>query len=144
MAKWKKNRIYLYPIPTTYNLVLNVAWHCSTVGLVIKANDYESQSYCWKSRRGQSQLINWHELTIKLTPWLVTMCSKWCWSTYFQLVKTFSQSLSMVGPSKVWILEGDKKCADSGRFYPGSACGAVIWSIEWSHFLRVTWYEAGY
>ena len=27
---------YLYPIPNTYNLVLNGAWHCSTVGLVFK------------------------------------------------------------------------------------------------------------
>ena len=25
---------YLYTIPNTYNLVLNGAWHCSTVGLV--------------------------------------------------------------------------------------------------------------
>ena len=25
---------YLYPIPNTYNLVLNGAWHCSTMGLV--------------------------------------------------------------------------------------------------------------
>ena len=24
---------YLYSIPNTYNLVLNGAWHCSTVGL---------------------------------------------------------------------------------------------------------------
>ena len=26
---------YLYPIPDTYNLVLNGAWHCSNVGLVL-------------------------------------------------------------------------------------------------------------
>ena len=34
---------YLYPIPNTYNLVLNVAWHCSTIGLVESLNHVASQ-----------------------------------------------------------------------------------------------------
>ena len=33
---------YLYPIPNTYNLVLNGAWHCSTVGLVILSNQQQA------------------------------------------------------------------------------------------------------
>ena len=75
---------------------------------------------------GPHYLVTFLFASIKLTPLFVTMCSKSMFKVFPVGQDLFLKSINGAGPSKVWILEGDKKCADRRRFYPGSACGAVI------------------
>ena len=79
---------YLYPIPipNTYNLVLNVAWHCSTVGLVAFWIDVAIKTYKWISNYAkvwnllQSLSSKFNNLKVWVVTTLASVEVKHCWS----------------------------------------------------------------